>query len=173
MEIKINHVLQLAEKSHVLCGLCPLLIENEEIITVLRVMKETLGTGGNMALHWDREVSVGVNGSTGNSSIVTQSTPIGIDTHLIYFFLTLYTYSTALYMYRWCTNFTNSWWINTDTLQSWGTRTIIPAGWVVCMSADNKWRWTGGSVVLSEEQLVLWPSSSADFNWQCSLAWRP
>lgn len=50
-------------------------------------MEETPGTEGNMGLHWDREVSVGVNGSTGNSSIVTQSTPNGFDTHFIYFFL--------------------------------------------------------------------------------------
>lgn len=52
-------------------------------------MEETPGTEGNMGLHWDREVSVGVNGSTGNSSIVTQSTPNGFDTHFIYFFFYL------------------------------------------------------------------------------------
>ncbi len=43
----------------------------------------------------------------------------------------------------------------------------------LCESAKNKWRRIGGSLVSSEEQLVLRLSSSADFNWQSSLAWRP
>lgn len=42
-------------------------------------------------------------------------------------------------------NFTHSQQTDTDTQQSWGTRTAIQVGWDVCMSADNKWRWIGGS----------------------------
>lgn len=176
--------MQLAGNSHILCGLCVhagrrLLIENEEIITVLRVMEETLGTLGSMGLHWDRGVSVGVNGSTGNSPIVIQSAPNGNRRTFIYNFMYIFHHScyfssTRTTTYIYINTLTYSSRIhNTDTLQSRGTRPIIPAGWVVCMSGDNKWRWIGGSAALSEEQLVLRPSSSADFNWQCSVAWRP
>lgn len=44
-------------------------------------MEETLGILGYVRLRWVRELPVEVNGSSGNSSIVTQSAPNGNHTH--------------------------------------------------------------------------------------------
>lgn len=127
------------------------------------MIEETLGTLGNMGLHRDWKVSLGVRVPTGNSSIVRQSAPSGTYTHAcIYFtfvFPCMHIYEHNFSSHRSMWNAKLFFTLTADPYRHTvvlGDRTIItPPGCAVCVRADNKWRWTGGSVVLSEEQLVL------------------
>lgn len=62
-----------------------------------------------------------------------------------------------------------------EPLLSSGTWIIIRLDGPVCPGADNITNGVGAEALalLPEEQLVPPPASSADFNWQCSVAWRP
>lgn len=131
-------------------------------------MEETLGTLGNMGLPLG---PISLSGSQWVHGEFLHCHPVGTqrarrawaNIYFTFFFYDFMFTGTNL-------NFTHSQQTNTDTQQSWGTRTAIQAGWDVCTSADNKWRWIGGSggvvwgtvgaptVLISRFQLAVQPS---------------